>query len=60
MGEPAPVEELRAQAERFGVEPADADLAGVRDFLAVFLPAVEGLTRLLPADAPGPAPLGSE
>ena len=51
------VEELRAQAQAQGIEPDDAELEGVRDFLAVFLPAVEELTELLPADLPGSEPL---
>jgi hypothetical protein len=53
------IEELRAIARRRGIEPDDADLAGVRDFLAVFLPAIDDLSRLLPdrVDAPGPQPL---
>jgi hypothetical protein len=51
------VEELRAEAKLRGIEADDADLEGVRDFLAVFLPAVEELAELLPADAPGPEPL---
>jgi hypothetical protein len=56
----ASVAELLAQARLNGVDPDEADLAGVRDLLAVFLPALDELARLLPADAPGPAPLGSE
>lgn len=58
---PAPgLDELRAGAAREGLAPADADLETVRDFLAVFLPAVESLADLLPTGAagPGPAPLG--
>lgn len=51
------VDELQALARSQGIEPDDADLEGVRDFLAVFLPAVEGLSELLPADAAGPEPL---
>jgi hypothetical protein len=51
------VEELRAEAKLRGIEADDADFEGVRDFLAVFLPAVEELVELLPADAPGPEPL---
>jgi hypothetical protein len=51
------VDELRAQARLQGIEPEDADLEGVRDFLAVFLPAVEELAELLPPTAPGPEPL---
>jgi hypothetical protein len=51
------VGELQALARSQGVEPDDADLEGVRDFLAVFLPAVEALAELVPADAPGPEPL---
>ena len=54
------VEEIRAVAAREGLSPAAAELEGVRDFLAVFLPAVEGLAALLPAggEGAGPAPLG--
>jgi hypothetical protein len=51
------VEELRAQARLQGIEPDEADLEGVREFLAVFLPAVEQLAEVLPAGAPGPEPL---
>jgi len=51
------VEQLRALARSQGIEPDDADLEGVGDFLAVFLPAVEELAELVPADAPGPEPL---
>jgi hypothetical protein len=51
------IEELRAQAKLRGIDAGDADLEGVRDFLAVFLPAVEELAELLPPDAPGPEPL---
>lgn len=51
------VDELRALAQSQGIEPDDAELEGVRDFLAVFLPAVEELAGLLPADTPGPEPL---
>jgi hypothetical protein len=58
VSEPVPsVDELRLQLERRGIEPDDDDLGGVRDFLAVFLPAVDELSRLLPGDAPGPLPL---
>ena len=54
------VDELRAAAAREGLHPATVELEGVRDFLAVFLPAVEGLAALLPAggEGAGPAPLG--
>jgi hypothetical protein len=51
------VEELRAWARLQGIEPDENDLEGVREFLAVFLPAVEALGELLPADAPGPGAL---
>jgi hypothetical protein len=51
------LEELRAWARQQGIEADDADLEGVRDFLAVFLPAVEALAELVPAEAPGPEPL---
>jgi hypothetical protein len=56
----ASVEELRRQANLQGVEPDEAELVGVREFLAVFLPAADELSRLLPADASGPVPLGTE
>jgi hypothetical protein len=56
----ASVEELRRQAKLQGVEPDEAELVGVHEFLAVFLPAVDELSRLLPADASGPVPLGTE
>ena len=54
------VDEIRAAAAREGLYPAAPELEGVRDFLAVFLPAVEGLAALLPAGGAGagPAPLG--
>jgi hypothetical protein len=51
------IDQLRAVASLHGIEPDDADLEGVREFLAVFLPAVEKLERLLPSDAPGPESL---
>jgi hypothetical protein len=51
------VDELRAQARLQGIGPEDADLEGVRDFPAVFLPAVEELAELPPPSAPGPEPL---
>ena len=51
------IEELRAQAKLRGIDAEDADLEGVREFLAVFLPAVDELAELLPPDAPGPEPL---
>lgn len=49
-------DELRSLAALQGVEPQDADLEGVRDFLAVFLPAVRELSRLLPPAAATAAP----
>ena len=54
------VDEIRAAAAREGLQPTAAELEGVRDFLAVFLPAVDGLAALLPAggEGAGPAPLG--
>ena len=54
------IEEIRAAAAREGLAPADVDLETVRDFLAVFLPAVEALAELLPAggEGAGPSPLG--
>ena len=54
------VDEIRAAAAREGLHPAVVELEGVRDFLATFLPAVEGLAALLPAggEGAGPAPLG--
>jgi hypothetical protein len=51
------IEELRAQAKLRGIDADELDLEGVREFLAVFLPAVEELAHLLPSDAPGPEPL---
>jgi hypothetical protein len=61
VSEPLPsVAELLAQAKLNGVVPDEADLAGVRDFLTVFLPALDELARHLPADASGPGPVGSE
>jgi hypothetical protein len=56
----ASLEELRAEARRRGVEADDAELKGVRQFLSVFLPAVDELSALLPPDAPGPSPLEAE
>ena len=54
------LDEIRAAAARAGLDPPAADLEVVRDFLAVFLPAVEGLAELLPhsGEGLGPAPLG--
>ena len=54
--------ELCALAALQGVELEDADLAGVRGFLQVFLPAAAGLSELLPAEARAAAPpaLGEE
>ncbi|HZO96935.1 MAG TPA: hypothetical protein VFB42_06150 [Gaiellaceae bacterium] len=60
MTEVPSVGELRAAAARQGIEPDEAELAAVREFLAVFLPAVESLGELLPEGAPGPAPLPPE
>jgi hypothetical protein len=51
------VEDLRALARLRGIEADEEDLEGVRDFLAVFLPAIEELAELVPASAPGPEPL---
>jgi hypothetical protein len=51
------VEELRAWARLQGIEADESDLEGVRDFLAVFLPALDELAELLPAGARGPEPL---
>jgi hypothetical protein len=55
-------DEIRAAAAREGLAPPAADIEVVRDFLAVFLPAVEGLAALLPPGGvgAGPAPLGRE
>jgi hypothetical protein len=56
VGEPiASVEELLAQARLQGVEPDTAELATVREFLAVFLPGIDELSAMLP---PGPTPAG--
>lgn len=54
------LDEIRAAVAREGLAPPAADLEVVRDFLAVFLPAVAGLAELLPAggEGAGPAPLG--
>jgi hypothetical protein len=49
---PSPAE-LREIAERQGVSPTDEDLAAVRAFLAILLPAFAELERLVP-----PAPAG--
>ena len=53
---PPSLEELRAEAARRGITADDADLEGVRAFLTVFLPAVDELAGIVPADA-APAPL---
>jgi hypothetical protein len=45
--------ELRRLAEAQGVAPTDEDLEAVRAFLAVLLPALEELERIVP---PGTAP----
>jgi hypothetical protein len=42
---------LRELARSQGVEPTDADLEAVLDFLERILPELEELERLLPADA---------
>lgn len=65
MAEPSAtpgLDEIRAAAAREGLPPPAADIEVVRDFLAVFLPAVEGLAALLPPGGigAGPAPLGRE
>ena len=44
------IDELRAQAARQGVEPADEDLQRVQAFLTVLLPAFEELERLVPPE----------
>jgi len=51
------IDELRAQVRLRGIDASDEDLEGVRDFLSMFLPAVEELAQLLPPDASGPEPL---
>ncbi len=49
MAESVPsVEEMRAQAHRQGVFPTDDDLERARSFLAVLLPALDELERLVP------------
>jgi hypothetical protein len=50
------LEELRAIARLHGVAADDADLAAVREFLSVFLPAAAALSEGLPPDAGLPAP----
>ncbi len=50
------LEELRAIARVSGVEPDEADLAAVREFLAVFLPAAAALSQDLPPETGLPAP----
>jgi hypothetical protein len=55
MREPLSPAGLRLVADAQGVDPTDADLERVGSFLAAFLPALEELERLLPADAE-PAP----
>ena len=54
------LEELRAIARLQGVEPDDADLAAVREFLSVFLPAAGALSQgLAPGGGdPGAVPAG--
>jgi hypothetical protein len=55
------LEELRALARLQGVDPDEADLVAVREFLSVFLPAAGGLSQDLPPEAaiPAPFPRGS-
>ena len=48
--ESSSVELLRARAEEQGVDPSDADLEGVLDFLNRILPALEDLERRLPPE----------
>jgi hypothetical protein len=50
------LEELGALARLQGIEPDDADLAAVREFLSVFLPAAAGLSQGLPPETGIPAP----
>lgn len=45
-----PIDVLRAEAERQGVEPTDEDLERVRAFLEVLLPAFEELEEVVPAE----------
>ena len=44
------IDELRTQAARQGVFPADEDLERAQAFLAVLLPAFAKLEELVPAD----------
>lgn len=44
------IEQLRALAAQQGVTPTDEDLERVATFLAVLLPDLEGLERLVPPD----------
>jgi hypothetical protein len=43
---------LRELAARQGVEPSDEDLASVRAFLDILLPALAALEERLPDEAP--------
>ena len=53
MGTEAPtVDELRRAAAAQGVDPSDEDLAAVQAFLAVLLPAFDGLHDLVEPGTP--------
>lgn len=47
-----PIDELSREAERLGVTPTDDDLARVRAFLDVLLPALDKLEQLVPDAMP--------
>jgi len=46
------IDRLREQAALQGVSPTDEDLAGVLDFLARILPALEEIEERLPPETP--------
>jgi hypothetical protein len=54
------LEELRALARLQGIDPDEAELAAVREFLAVFLPAAGELAQGLSPAAGLPAPFPAD
>ena len=48
--ESSPVSALREQARQQGVEPTDADLEGVLDFLTRILPALKEIEERIPSE----------
>ena len=49
--EPPTIEDLRRQSTLLGVSPTDEDLGRVQAFLAVLLPQLDEVERLVEADA---------